>query len=201
MKFRFALAGEAEALEWIVSRFSPMLKCQARVRLTGTNLDSSEAEDLVGDVWAVALPRLADIEIRNGSYSPCIIGFLSKILINRHSELLRREIRRVKQRDRGPRQDSLLRRLPAETRDAVRRASQGDLAQLITYALQCLSDDDRSVLVLRGMEGLSNAEAAERLGLEASTVAVRYHRAKSHFAERVPKEIYRELELQAAEYE
>jgi RNA polymerase sigma-70 factor (ECF subfamily) len=54
---------------------------------------------------------------------------------------------------------------------------QGELAARVRGVLAKLSDADREVLVMRHLEGLSNKEIAEALGLEAAAVSKRHGRA------------------------
>jgi len=59
----------------------------------------------------------------------------------------------------------------AEGRDAAEQASQEDDLILLAEAIRALPDRCRDVLVLRKLEGLSQKEIAERLGISRHTVA------------------------------
>jgi RNA polymerase sigma-70 factor (ECF subfamily) len=48
----------------------------------------------------------------------------------------------------------------------------------LRQALERLAEDDRSIIVLRDLEGLSGAEAADVLGLTPGAAKVRLHRAR-----------------------
>jgi RNA polymerase sigma factor (sigma-70 family) len=69
--------------------------------------------------------------------------------------------------------------LPA-LRNLAARAQQDAVVDRITLekALDELSPDLRSVIVLRELEGLSYQEIADLLGINKSAVAVRLHRAR-----------------------
>lgn len=58
-----------------------------------------------------------------------------------------------------------------------RRAVRQELLSQVRIAMQELSDADREVLLLRHAEELSNAEAAEVLGIEPKAASARYGRA------------------------
>ena len=58
-------------------------------------------------------------------------------------------------------------------------AEQGELQQALAAGLRQLSDDHRSVLVLREMQELSYEEIAERLDLDLGTVKSRISRARN----------------------
>ena len=53
----------------------------------------------------------------------------------------------------------------------------------LVAAFSSLNDDERELLLLVAWEGLSNAETAEVMGIGHRAVAVRIHRARSHFNE------------------
>jgi RNA polymerase sigma-70 factor (ECF subfamily) len=53
-----------------------------------------------------------------------------------------------------------------------------ELADMINQAIQSLPEKYRLVIVLRDIEGFSTAETAQILGLSASNVKVRLHRAR-----------------------
>ncbi|MGB5660714.1 MAG: RNA polymerase sigma factor [Thermoanaerobaculia bacterium] len=57
----------------------------------------------------------------------------------------------------------------------------------VRQAFEGLSSSDRQVLVLRDLEGFSNAEAASVLGIELSAVKSRLHRARLRLMSRLPK--------------
>ncbi len=89
------------------------------------------------------------------------------------------------------------------TREAVRHAQRGrrhahldadsrplpapgdpELARDVSAVLRRLSPEQRAILVLRDLEGFSEAEAAEQLGVALGTVKSRLHRARNAFAEK-----------------
>ena len=54
-------------------------------------------------------------------------------------------------------------------------------AEVVERGLAALGDDDREILLLRDMEGFTNDEAAEVLGLSLPAVKSRLHRARLRF--------------------
>lgn len=57
-------------------------------------------------------------------------------------------------------------------------ASQEERRALLQRALGTLSEEDRSVIVLRDLEGLAGPESAAVLGLPLPTMKTRLHRAR-----------------------
>src|SRR5690242_6331690 len=72
---RAAVAGDAEATAWLVSRFSPLLRRQAALRL-GAAADDGGVDDIVQDVWLWALPRLGRVRPHDGRYTPSLLAYL-----------------------------------------------------------------------------------------------------------------------------
>ena len=58
------------------------------------------------------------------------------------------------------------------------RGVQAKLRQVMTKAIDALPPDDRTALVLHDVEGVSNSGIAEILGVDASSVKSRVHRAR-----------------------
>ena len=67
--------------------------------------------------------------------------------------------------------------------DAI--AESKETRELVWQAIQMLDDDQRTVLVLRDMEGLEYTEAAAVLGVPVGTVKSRLHRARMAVRERL----------------
>jgi len=65
----------------------------------------------------------------------------------------------------------------------IRRESQ----QILEQAIDSLPEKYRVVYVLKEMEGLSNAQLTESLGLTDSNIKVRLHRAKTLLKESLYK--------------
>ena len=61
---RKAVGGDDDSLGWVVTRFSPVLMAQADYRLGAQLRALYDPEDLVADVWAVAIPKLARFRLR-----------------------------------------------------------------------------------------------------------------------------------------
>jgi RNA polymerase sigma-70 factor, ECF subfamily len=69
--------------------------------------------------------------------------------------------------------------------DAYDPVTQTELREALTAAIADLPDLYRTVLVLRDVEGLSNQEVAEALGLNVPSVKTRVHRARLFLRKRL----------------
>lgn len=62
--------------------------------------------------------------------------------------------------------------------NAEERLTRAESRQLVQRSISRLPEQHRTVILLRDIEELSGAEAAERLGITANAVKVRLHRAR-----------------------
>src|SRR5262249_60207038 len=141
-----------------VAAETPRLRRYARALLS----DDAEADDLIQDTLERALARLQ--QWREGD-SPR--KWLFSILHNLHVDALRRKSRR-------PPHVGLESLGVDQSAPAADGASGGDLDR----ALRLLSEQQRSVVLLVGLEGLSYAETAEVLAIPVGTVMSRLARGR-----------------------
>ena len=72
VQIRKAVAGETDSLGWLIERFTPILLGQATHRLGGDLRNLHAPEDVVNDVWAIALPKLADSPAAYEGFTPML---------------------------------------------------------------------------------------------------------------------------------
>lgn len=171
---RRARDGDESSQAWLIERFTPVLLAQARYRLGDGLRHVCDPGDLVQDVWAVALPKLGELRIREDEGTPTLIRFLSTTLLNTYRNVLKRHLR---SRRSDVRPSEMAHELPADTAGIVTRAGRTELHDRLQQALQILSPEDRDVVLLRGIEQAPAREAAAILGLTPNTLTVRYRRA------------------------
>jgi RNA polymerase sigma-70 factor (ECF subfamily) len=152
----------------VVAAEIPRLRRYARA-LTG---DDSEADDLIQDTLERALARLD--QWRDGA-NPC--HWLFSILHNLHIDGLRRRSRRPLH-------------LGLESVGADQSAAAADAVSGcdVDRALQLLSGQQREVLLLVGVQGLTYAEAANVLSIPIGTVMSRLARGRDRLRELMDEE-------------
>lgn len=175
-----------------MERFSPLLIAQARYRL-GPLAAEVGAEDVAAEAWLVALPRLDRIEEQGGRFTPVFLRYLGGLVRNVANNHLRAALRR-KARGEEASPFSLPEEHSASQSGVVSRAAGNELARRVASCLGQLSEEQRTVVILRGIEGRSNEEAAELLGEIANTVSRRYRRALQRLRECLPGSVFDELE-------
>jgi RNA polymerase sigma-70 factor (ECF subfamily) len=187
---RRARRGDALSLAWVVERFSPLLLAQARYRL-GPQARGVDPEDVVQDVWATALPRLPELGERDGRSTPVLLRFLSTAVLHQVNNRLRK---RAAAAAGGLDEDSPWCALPDETRGPLTRALASESRRRVLAAIDSLSERDRELVVLRGIEQQANDDVAAQLGLTPNTCAQAWHRALERLRERLSGSAFDDLE-------
>ncbi len=193
LQLRRAVGGDADSLTWVVRRLSPLLIAQADYRLGPDLRKLYDAEDLVSEVWMVALPRLGDLSSRDGRQTPVLLKFLTTTLTFRINNLLRQMIRRRSHAEGEPERLAGLEDLPARTRGAITQAVRRETVDQVAASLEGLEPQDREIILLRGIEQQTNGEVAAALDLTPKAVSTRYHRALDKLRARLPCEVFDEL--------
>lgn len=196
---RRAREGDDPSLEWIVNRFAPLLLANARYRL-GKNLSRIyDPEDIVNDVWAVALPKLADLPARNNRYTPVVMKYLSTTMVYRINNLVEKHIK-GKPKNLGESHSanssagSPLDNLPAGATGIFTVLMRHDTRDEILSALNGLDEPDRELILLRGVEGQSYKEIAVLLGGDPKQLAVTYQRALKKLRDLLPGSIFQDFD-------
>lgn len=81
--------------------------------------------------------------------------------------------------------DEIARQRPATNPDPERRAAAAQLGQRLAIELSELPENQRSVVVLRDVQGLSYREIAEVMNMSLANVRVVLHRARRRLRERL----------------
>lgn len=196
---RKAKEGDGPSLEWIVNRFAPLLLANARYRLGNRLSQIYDPEDIVNDVWVVALPKLADLPSRNNRFTPVVMKYLSTTLVYRINNLVEKHIK-GKPKNVGEsaaaatEAGSPLENLSAGAKGVFTLMMRRDARDKILSALHGLAEPDRELILLRGVEGHSYKEIAVLLGSDSKQLAVTYQRALKKLREQLPGSIFQDFE-------
>jgi RNA polymerase sigma-70 factor, ECF subfamily len=162
------LNGDIALWEIVMRRYNQRLFRVVRSILK----DDSQAEDIVQEAYVRAYEHLSEFEGR-AKFST----WLTKIAIyEAYARLRRFEHQNV--HSISELEDHGL-YMKSNERDPERRAFDGEVSMLLERAFDSLSDDYRSVFMLREIEGLSTAETAECLDISEDNVKTRLHRART----------------------
>jgi RNA polymerase sigma-70 factor (ECF subfamily) len=190
---RRALGGIMDSLTWIIERFTPVLLVAAARRLGPHLRRLYEPEDVVNEVWVAVLPRLVDLEPREGRLTPVLLRFLATSLVSHINNLARRYGRREGRIRQVASSGAFGADLSAHITGVVTRVARQEACQSLHRILEELPEEDREIIILRAIEQNPNIEAARRLGLAPGTAAVRFHRALNRLRERIKGSIFDEI--------
>lgn len=195
---RAARGGDQDSLGRLVSRLTPLLMAQAEYRLGRQLRRHLDPEDLVADVWAVSLPRLATLAAPDGREVPVLLRFLGTTLVYRVNNLARKLLRAdaaLAETDlaESDRSEAFLPGVPDEVSGVVTRAIAAERRSQVAVALDELDPIDRQVVVLRGVEQCPSEVAGALMGMSANTVSHRYRRALEKLRARLPASVFEDL--------
>ena len=159
------LAGRTARFGVLVRRHNQRLYRAARAILG----DDAEAEDVVQDAYVRAFHALSTFR-GDAAFST----WITRIAVN---EAIARRRARARLADVSAEEVPM-----ASDRTPERELADAELARLIEQQIDALPDGLREALVLRDVEELPTAEAADVLGVTEEALRVRLHRARKALA-------------------
>lgn len=167
---------------------APALFAWAAVRLRRLRQPGIDAEDLVQEVCCRAFDRIRTFDPAQGPFRAWIFGIANNVL--------REELARIAGSGRVVRQEggserSLVADLPDEATSVSRRVARDEALNLLIERLCGLDEDERRLLIYRGIEGLSHADVAQITGLSLEAVQKRWQRLLDRIAHwRPPPDLF-----------
>ena len=164
------LAGETGMFEIIMRRHNQRLYRVARAILR----NDDEAEDVMQDAYVRAYEHLDQFAGR-AKFST----WLTRIAV--HEALARQHLRnRYQELEPSPEQEGdPMDRFASLAQDPEEQASNSEIRRLLEEAIDKLPDDYRTIFMLRDVEEMSTADAADVLEITEENVKVRLHRARA----------------------
>ena len=141
-----------------------------------------DPDDVLQEVWITAARKLAEFEYRGpGSLQRWMAGILRNKLMHAQRAGRRRPMSESalahQSADRDSPKADLFAALEKSQPGVSRRAQLQEAVEQVRRVLDRLPPAERDVVVMKVYEGLTGREIAERLGVEESTVSVRFRRA------------------------
>jgi len=146
--------------------------------------DDADVEDAMQEAYIAAYRHLDDFAGR-ARFSTWLI----RIAVNQALDRLRRAGRSLPF---DPLAGEALERaagVAALGDDPEQRAGDRELGRLLERAIEALPAAFRAAYVLRELEGMETAEAAQSLGIEEATLKTRVHRARQRLREALGRDL------------
>jgi RNA polymerase sigma-70 factor (ECF subfamily) len=168
-------AGDEEALETLFNRYSTKLYTVAQ-RILG---EVADAEEVIQDVFWTAFRKAKSFrgtaQFSTWLYRLTVNAALGKIRRSKRNKEIEYEEYLPKFQKDG---HHLVRPVVDWSDTLDEKYAEQELQQLLKDALEQLKPVDKSVVVLSDLEGMSDKEIAETLGLTVPAVKTRLHRAR-----------------------
>jgi RNA polymerase sigma factor (sigma-70 family) len=192
LHIRQAIANDRDSVAWLISRFTPLLLCQAHQRMAPSLRRFCDPDDVVADVWMAVLPALPGLVPGDGSFSTGLIRLSSTILVRRLRDLLEKHV--LGKPGVAPITDASDAGVLDQTRGVVSHVVAEERRGLLWESLSQLAPEDREIIVLHGIEGRPHREVAASVRLSVDTCAARYSRTLRRLRELVPASVLDDLD-------
>ena len=184
---RRVAAGDRALFEVLMRRHNPRVYRTIRSILR----DEGEVEDAMQQTYLLAYAHLAEF-----SGASAFGTWLTRIALNEALGRVRRRAHLVAVTTLDGSEDAV----KGPGQDPEEGAARHEAGRLLERCIDGLSEDHRTVVMLRDVEGLTTAEVAEVLGVSDEAVRVRLHRARRALREAVSDEVGRSA-IQAFPFE
>ena len=168
--------GDTAALDQLMDQHREYLRRVVGARLEPRLRQRVDPSDIIQETLVVASQRIEDyLQRRPASFRLWLRGTALERLVDARRTHLSRKRSVTRDVQLGDASSIAIARafLSGPSEKVIRR----ELIHQVQSALQQIKPDDRDILVMRHAEGLSNAEVAELLEIEAKTASKRYGRA------------------------
>jgi RNA polymerase sigma factor (sigma-70 family) len=194
---RRATAGDTAAVGAMVERFTPALLMQVEHRMGAALRRFVDPQDVVNDVWLATLRRLDGFAPVAGRAGATLMAYLSVAAMRRVRELYERYVDGKPVVAAAPgREDSQSHPaidVATSATGAVTAVLRAERGATLRAAVAELDETDRTVVVLRGIEGQPPQLVAMLTGLSENAVAQRLRRALEKLRARLPASIFEDL--------
>lgn len=172
--------GDREAFETLFAHLTPALYSWADMRIRPAQRGQLDPGDVVQEVFLRAVRAFEGFEVDG----PSIRAWLFRIAKNVLLEAGRAARKHGTGSSGSETRELALQGIPDSITSASMRLARDEQLAAFREAVEALSEEDRALVVHCGMEGMSRAEVAERLGLGVEAVTKRWQRLRARLEER-----------------
>ncbi len=159
-------------------RLAPAAATWVRLRLSGAVKDRCPPEDFLQELWFRAFRAYPTFDPARGEFRTWLFAIAQNLLI----EILRSMARRA-----GPAREAFpFSEVPDDATAVSRRACKDEAVRSFAAAVGSLDDEERELLLWRGLEGLSHDEIATRLKTSRDAVMKRWQRLRDRIEPWLP---------------
>ncbi len=166
---RRSQAGAPASFSALYSRVAPALHAWAALRIGSVLRRWLDPEDCVQEILLRAYKRFDSYDANKGSFRGWLFGIANNVM---------REVLARQSRVGTPRVSAAeaMAELPDDATSVSRKVARDEALGHFVASLHELTDEQRKLLVYRGLEGLPHQEVASLMGLSTSAVEKRWQR-------------------------
>jgi RNA polymerase sigma-70 factor (ECF subfamily) len=145
-----------------------------------------DPDEIVQETWIRALRDLEQFDAARGSFRAWIFGLAKYVLL----DALRLARREDRDEGRMTLSTAALANHPDSVTSATRRLAREEGLQRFLERMQALGEDEQTLVLLCGLEGMSCDQAALRLGISHAAAVKRWQRLRAEILRRdLPREL------------
>jgi RNA polymerase sigma-70 factor, ECF subfamily len=162
-----AVDGDRDAVDGVLRWIRPLVLRYCRARVGSQEKSFASADDVAQEVCLAVFAALPSYRDQGRPFLAFVYGIAAHKVADAHRSAVRNRAEPVPE----------LADSPVLAGGPEQQATQGELADRMTKLLSTLPDEQREILVLRVVVGLSAEETAEAMGSTPAAVRVAQHRA------------------------
>lgn len=188
-----AHAGDGRRFGELYERIAPSLYTWADIRIRPELRPWIDPQDVVQEVWCRAWKIFSGFDPATTSFRYWVFRVAKNVLLEAFRKLDGPTFRSTSP---DPSTRALiLADVPDNATAISHRVAREESLKLFTQWVASLDEDDRTLLVHHGLEGLSQAEVAERLQVGREAIAKRWQRLVARVAEqKLPRDLFAAVE-------
>ena len=187
-----AHAGDARRFGELYERIAPSLYTWADIRIRPELRQWIDPQDVVQEVWCRAWKIFASYDPTTVSFRFWVFRVAKNVLLEAFRKL---DSPTYRTSNDASSRALLLDNVPDDATAISRRIAREETLNLFSKWVQSLDEEDRKLLVHHGLEGLSQAEVADRLQLGREAVAKRWQRLLAKVSEqKLPRDLFAAVE-------
>lgn len=177
---RKASTGQLARFDALCEHTLPALQAWVALRLKRGLRDKLDVDEIVDECWLRAVQRFDSYDSAVAHFRVWMFGFAKNILRERLRELSQGALVR----------SSIMSAAIDDATSLTRRVARRDAVARFLERVEELGEEERELVELFGLEGLSAAEVGLRLGIKADAAQKRWQRLREELVERkFPREL------------
>ncbi|MAG56321.1 MAG: hypothetical protein CMJ83_08535 [Planctomycetes bacterium] len=157
----------------LYERLGPAIYAWACVRVPGVLRSRIDPEDVVQEVWVRAHERFSTFDPERGTFRGWTFGIASHVVLKAMRRLRERSVSQGSQESIFDLDD-----MPEEATSFSRRVARDDVLRRFVERLEALDEDERRLILHRGLEGRPLPEVAALVGIEPEAAKKRWQRLR-----------------------